>query len=175
MDSDEINFRLQEWYDHSITLTEINPMMVIVSQRLGRLDYKLNSDIEYIPQSLANVSCEEELMSYWDNDIYSYLWVLGMYELVRSIDQYFSRNIKDANIKNHVKQTKILFERVRMPLAKFEPAKRFPKNEWGDVIGLHTTQGVTWCINPGENVSRNELSDAYLNLLKKLSKYFKRM
>jgi hypothetical protein len=59
----------------------------------------------------------------------SELWVLGGYEIIRTIDQRFSNDpnasaLFSAAQKKHVKRFKHLFERNRVPLAKAKPSRR---------------------------------------------------
>ena len=93
----------------------------------------------------------------------SYLWVLGAYEIIRSIRQ---RN-KKAGL-NDEKLTSLLrkFERLRMPLAKFEPANRHKRTDSEIAYpALNDLHGITWQISEEVFISRGELANEFLSLL----------
>jgi hypothetical protein len=105
--------------------------------------------------------------------MYSRLWVLGAYELVRVIDQACTEtpNIFKGHFHKEIKDLKQCFARIRMPLAKLEPAKNH-KNTDGPIAFpvLHGNLGVGWKVSPKTVITRQELSDQLLELLGNIRK-----
>jgi len=96
-----------------------------------------------------------------------------MYEIIRSIDER-ARNSKPTPIgvrlATKVRKTKWMFERVRMPLAKFEPPTRFPDDEGLARASLHRVDGIAWRVKEKVFVSRWQLSEAAMALFDRLEK-----
>lgn len=187
MGSNEIEEIDKIWSDNTKTLGEINIEMVFTSWGLGLIDRKLRYDLDQIVDRLEK--CEHRgpgfLLEYpelsgklLEFSTLSYLWVLGMYEIVRAIDERVKKSeiIKEDKIIKEIHKTKILFERVRIPLAKYEPARRFEKTDLANIPMLfpERDKGVAWLINENVVINRHQLADAYLNLLQLLSSYFKK-
>jgi hypothetical protein len=63
---------------------------------------------------------------------------------------------------------KHLFERVRIPLAKFEASRRNPNDGSIAYPAISPLHGVAWLIADKTFVSRRQLSDAFLALLSDL-------
>ena len=100
--------------------------------------------------------------------ILSYLWVLGSYEYVRVLNQrkrkapqIFWNNLPD------VLPLKRQFERVRIPLAKLEPASKYKKTDYAIAFPYFDIRRgrIGWIIAPDVMVTRRELSDKLLNFL----------
>ena len=76
----------------------------------------------------------------------SYLWVLGAYEIVRSLCQ---RAKEDPSFfptyRKELQNLKVEFVRIRIPLAKFEPAKKFSATDSCFAYpGFHVELGASW-------------------------------
>jgi hypothetical protein len=105
------------------------------------------------------------------NDIgLSYLWVLGAYEAVRTLHQRLvdmgAPAMKRAAACAALKHK---YERVRIPLAKLEPAKRFVTTDYAFARpGIDDSRGIAWEVSHGVAVSRSELSDAFLSFLEEM-------
>ncbi|WP_246356603.1 hypothetical protein [Pseudomonas gingeri] len=98
----------------------------------------------------------------------SYLWVLGAYEVVRTLTQRMSENQCNdpSQVFENFRQVKTRFARVRVPLAKFEPASIHKKTDSHIAYpGFSFNLGIAWQVSEGVIVSRRELSDALLNAL----------
>ena len=83
--------RHQRWVRGSFVLAKFEQFsisMVSVAQALGRLDCKLVADDQqFLTLSEKDHEREDEIMRLNDRLTMSYLWVLGSYELVRTLDQ----------------------------------------------------------------------------------------
>jgi hypothetical protein len=77
----------------------------------------------------------------------------------------------DENTRTAVKGVKRQFERVRMPLAKMEVAKRTPGDFAIAFPSFSYSHGISWHVNDSTQISRQELSDAVLDLLEDLAKH----
>jgi hypothetical protein len=103
----------------------------------------------------------------------SHLWVLGAYEVVRTVDQWCreSPGRFGAALGARMHSLKLRFERVRIPLAKFEAAHRHPGDSPVAYSGVSERQGVAWQLGPDLWVSRWELSDELLAVVKEFRAY----
>ena len=102
-----------------------------------------------------------------DRRTLSYLWVLGAYEVVRTMhERAVAANDAMAGKIGNVKHR---FERVRIPLAKMEPARRHKDTDSPIAYpAIHRDLGIAWQLTADEFVTRRELSDAMLELLTEL-------
>lgn len=168
------NERLHRWVNSSSILAKIEQFMAFVVQGLGRLDIKL---IQYdqrfcgLPQKEKNTI--EEALRLTDHMTLSYLWVLGAYELIRSIDQRCRDNpcLLENQLIEKVTEVKHEFERIRIPLAKFEPSRRHKMTDSPIAFpAIRREFGASWHISIDKYISKRELSDTLLDLLEKLQK-----
>lgn len=149
--------------------------MVPAVQGLGRLDAELAAaDAAFMSLSESErVRFQaENMFDLVDRFTRSYLWVLGAYEIVRSLDQRaHSRAVPMTRAQQEkLKETKRRFERIRMPLAKFEPARRHQDTD--NVVAfpsMHRQYGISWKLAPDTFISREELSCEFRSLLEALS------
>jgi hypothetical protein len=170
--------RMLRWIEASRFLEIVEPFMIVVAQGLGRLDInlirgdqQLEGQVKRQHSSPATMSPDEHSslsVNMMEQLTLSYLWVLGAYELVRSIDQRCRDNPpllgNTANIK--FAEIKHTFERLRVPLAKFEPSRRYKDTD--STIAwpvIHKKLGSSWKVATDVVISRRELSDNLLNLL----------
>ena len=167
----QIMDRLNKWITYSHKLAKIEPFMVPVVQGLGRLDVKIiNYEDRFIKVLIEKPTIEDSLQL-TDCFTYSYLWVLGTYEIIRTMDQRCGENanLLDRNLNNSIKNLKYKFERIRIPLAKMEPAKRHKDTDSRIAYpALHPDLGISWRISEKEYIARRELSDDFLSLIEKL-------
>ena len=94
-----------------------------------------------------------------------------LYEVVRSVDERITDDAELSSISaaGVCKGTKHLFERVRIPLAKFQPAKRHQSTDYDVALpGMSADRSVAWEVADGIWISRRQLSDAFLELLRAL-------
>ena len=100
----------------------------------------------------------------------SYLWVLGAYEAIRTLDQRF-RDMNSAAAQRHQASTKLkhLYERQRVPLAKLEPSNRHCATDYAfPRPGIDEGHGIAWEVACDVVISRSQLSDDFLSLLESL-------
>ncbi|MBP2031211.1 hypothetical protein J2755_002174 [Methanohalophilus levihalophilus] len=168
--------RYKKWVDGGHALSEIEPFMVPVVHGIGQIDRKLifNDTMycELIAKTGSTGSTDEENMEYNEHIMISYLWVLGAYEIVRSIDQRVDKNrggdpeLLDEDLNARVKKVKKNFERIRIPLAKFEPARSHEDTDAPIAYPYtHMDLGFAWRVSQDTFISRRELSNDLLELL----------
>jgi hypothetical protein len=100
----------------------------------------------------------------------SYLWVLGAYEAIRTLDQRFRDMGSSALSRHRVTNTlKHLFERLRVPLAKLESSRRHIATDYAfPRPGIDDERGIAWEVSKGVVISRSQLSDEFLSILEGL-------
>ncbi len=112
------------------------------------------------PQSVSTMSIRKR-----------YLWVLGVYEIVRSIDQRCrtTPELVDDAAARIVRSAKHGFERLRVPLAKFEAARRFRDTDSTIAFpALQPEHGIAWRISENVFIASRELSDCFMYTLRAL-------
>jgi hypothetical protein len=137
--------RYARWRRASHGLHLIESQLVHTVQALGRIDAELFlRDVRYREIWEDNNGTNEEWreMAEYAAPI-GYLWVLGTYEVIRTLDQMFQRGKGTFAAQQHLgtEALKIQFERVRIPLAKLEPAARF-KDTDDRFASLHSSSVV---------------------------------
>ncbi len=99
----------------------------------------------------------------------SILWVFGAYEVVRTLHQklreHSDTGVARSELCFQIGKLKEAFERVRIPLAKFEKASRFPTDTGVAIHGFHFEKGAAWFVTSTKVVTRRELSDSLLETL----------
>jgi len=89
----------------------------------------------------------------------SRLWVLCGYEIVRTLDQKTGRRHEE------IQETKALVERIRVLLAKLEPARKHRKTDLEFAMPIHHHKdGVGWLTNQPYFVTRRALADKLLQI-----------
>ncbi|RBL79373.1 hypothetical protein DDE05_58515 [Streptomyces cavourensis] len=169
-DADALDLEIFErWVKVSVGLARFNAHATVVAQGLGRLDAKLRLKDRQLVQAYAEKSSVLEDPDYvQDHLLQSYLWVLGAYELLRTLTQWVREGkggLTEQDLQN-LTQARNRFERLRIPLAKMQAARRHQDTD-GEIAypGIDATTGIAWQLNPGLFISRGELSDVFLNTL----------
>lgn len=145
-------------------------------QSLGRLDAELRAQDPAIEALFADENREEslDLSRYLD---LSRLWVLGGYELVRTLSATVNAELwaPADPIAGRLQEVKRTFALVRIPLAKYEPAFQGGRAKPGDLIAepaFTPGQGATWVIEVGSDefriMPRNSLADLFLEFLEEV-------
>jgi len=117
--------RAKEWEAKALNLIWIDGRLPAIVRALGRLDSFLRSEdrktIEDADNDIPNFNIIEDYLAL------SQLWIFGAYELLRSLDQKLKKGISNisADACKNAHDLKLRFARIRMPLAKFEPARSF--------------------------------------------------
>ena len=172
---DEI-VRMMEHFDGDrnvrwVKCTEcINNTRIILKcniQGLGRLDSSLIVDDNYLMNNKPfKVNPFGDLSNHYT---LSYLWVLGAYELVRTLYQYsYSKDREKLNSNTVVlDKLKSEFAELRVPLAKHE--KKGNKAIKVIPFPAFTYEfGTSWLISSDRYISRRELSDKMLSAFEKM-------
>lgn len=106
----------------------------------------------------------------------SYTWILSAYELVRTINQRLDSRYSDSAFVSKFSELKKEFARIRIPLAKFEPAKKHKATDYTFPRGcMQPGRGLCWAVADNVVISRTELSDALIALLLDLKSDGERM
>jgi hypothetical protein len=130
--------RDERWLNVPIRLLRFEEPMMPLVQQLGRMDVRLIQADELWPARFAhNDRSYDEGTALHEHITLSYLWVLGAYEFIRTLcDRVKTDQEKTPEeVRNILLDAKRHFARVRMPLAKMEPASKF-QNEDGPIAYL---------------------------------------
>lgn len=95
---------------------------------------------------------------------------LRAYELVRTVERRLAKERKDSPIHKEASALKKRFERLRMPLAKFETARNYPVDwpmAYPDIN--ESTRALGWRVSKHEFIERRQLGDALLEFLEQLA------
>jgi hypothetical protein len=167
---DEI--RYARWQKVSFAFFQIEPHLVHTVQALGRIDAELFlKDVRYSEIREKHDASPAE-WSEMASHAYpmAYLWILGTYEVIRTLDQRF-RELGLHSMGQYRDSTAIkhAFERVRIPLAKLEPADRHKKTDrYFAMPALIADKGIGWTVADGVHISRSELSTRFLEFLEQM-------
>lgn len=166
--------RLDRWVTASWALSSLDEVMPVQAQLLGRLDCRLVGE----SASLANLGLSSNALAesirglaFLDHLGMSYLWVLGGYELVRTMYERYAENrdLVTPELLEETRRVKEAFVRVRIPLAKWQAAHAHRDTDFAFAWPAYDTQrGVAWKVAPDVFVSRGELADRLLGLLEVL-------
>lgn len=163
--------RYNRWKRASFALLQIEPFLAQTVQQLGKIDASLyEKDGRYREIRARNDAGPGEWEELNESLTLAYLWVLGAYEVVRTIDQRFRElGLHTAEQYNQSTTVKHTFERVRIPLAKLEPANRHKSTDTGFAYpALNASHGLGWIVAEGVVISRGDLSSLLLDFLEGL-------
>lgn len=164
--------RFAKWVKASHGLSKFEPFMIPVAQGLGNLDAKLIvEDDRYLKLPQASRDTIEESMKLTERFTLSYLWVLGTYELVRTLTQRCRENgnLLGENLVQEIIKLKQDIERLRIPLAKMEPSRRHRKTDAPIAYPtIHNEFGISWRVSQNTYITRREISDNFLSLLEQI-------
>lgn len=154
--------RKKRWVDCSHAIAVHNQWSVVTLQHLGTLDSRLiNDDAELIRTGYP----KNPMLDLSDHITSSYLWVLGVYELVRTLDQFARSDSSPLNhVRGEIQTYKRKINRLRIPLAKMEAASSNTDDSTIAYPGLNQALGLAWQLNEHDWVTRRELSDEALAL-----------
>jgi hypothetical protein len=161
--------RESRWLTASTAAFLIEPKARGIVRMLGRFDvdlYAKNSKFRELRNDVASISpaqCEEIN----DSIALSHLWVLGAYELVRTLSQRLDAPTMSPNeVKERCRSLKHQFERIRMPLAKLEAPKRHHQSDYGVAYpALSAALGLCWKVADGDFISRDQIGTELLEYL----------
>lgn len=174
----------QQWVTHSFAINKKFPLQFLLPniQWLGMLDANIrqwearNLDDPSAPKEASERAIME--LSYWY--FLSYLWVLSAYEVVRTLSQKANerpkpneKRIFGKQINRKIVEMRDALAEARIPLSKLESRKTkghtaiaFPVIFPGDGFGWRISSDES---KPGKEISRRELADAMLDLLKSIN------
>ena len=111
--------RYSEWINSSFSLAPLEPFMILDAQGLGMIDVEL---IEEFASLNEKDQSGEDLLKRHRHIIVSRLWVIGAYELVRSINERKAKmgHIIEKDARKKLATTLTNFSRIRIPLTKFQ-------------------------------------------------------
>lgn len=169
--------RLSRWLDASYHLDLNELYLVVMIQGLGRLDCALiEKENVLLSQQSEMTRSIDFSFQLEDQFALSALWVFGAYELVRTLDQQahvaFERRAISVSMKDALNELKRKFERVRVPLAKLEPSRRFKDKDFRVATAELGQLGVRWKVSEGTHIDRRELADSFLGFLEDCRKNF---
>ena len=143
--------------------------MVVVLQGLGRLDTALTeADKIFLADFEKTRDSLEESLKLNERFTLSYLWVLGAYELVRTICQRIKEkgSVVPEELAGEFVSLKKEFNRLRVPVAKMEPASGH-KNTDSHIAypAINTAKGIAWQVAQDVFITRQDLADRLLSVL----------
>ena len=144
--------------------------MVVLVQGLGRVDELLRSADARIAPYAARKE-DPPGMELTIHLTQSHLWVMGVYEITRTVAQ---RGTMDPSLfseqdLDRIQGLKKQFARIRVPLAKLEPAGAHRHTDYAfPWPGFSQEHGVFWELNPGVAVSRGGLADSFVDLFESI-------
>lgn len=161
--------RFDRWVKVSIGMARFEPHLVSLVQDMGQLD----ADLCSVDASFVRACPDEQNALYDHHSIqshktHSYLWVLGAYEILRTQAQRVREGQSDDphDVGARINAARDRFARVRIPLAKFEASGRHKATDNHIAYpGLDLKYGIAWQLNESEVISRQELSDVFLEAL----------
>lgn len=161
--------KFERWLKVSIGLTRFDPFLMSLVQSLGQMDANLcEKDDELVEKYRKGGDAEEDYEHIQYHLTQSYLWILGAYEVVRTLTQNIKEKKSDdpLEVLERFQTTKNRFARLRIPLAKLEASKFHSKTDYQIAYpGFAYDIGITWRVSDDVVISRQELSDLFLETL----------
>jgi hypothetical protein len=169
----EMQQRMERWVKASYRVGGQEPPLLMFIQNLGRMDCEL---IQMWPRVLSNLDTEDpgSAGSIGSHLFESALWVLGAYEVVRSLDQRIRCDGWLPGSAKAVNDLKHELARVRMPLAKFEAPGRHESDSGSADGAAHHELGVGWVVAEDTWRYRRTLADSVLEVLEGQKRYEER-
>lgn len=154
---------LQEWVDLSHRLAPMEPLLIPTVQGLGFIDVQLRQANSRFSKDPSDFPDREKEMFAVDLMVWqtrSQLWVLGAYEVVRFVKANLGSLGQTRGTLEEWSRLKRQYERVRIPLAKFQRAGTAPDDDLGIAFpAIPGTRGAGWLLNERTVVWRDDLAD----------------
>lgn len=172
--------RIKRWVSasHAIAwsygVSQIGTSLLTIVQQLGFLDCRLRErDAMYVAAPIPTPT-EAELLDSNEHVTLSYLWVLGAFELIRTLEEkHRKERTSPKELRRALKATLEFLSEIRVPLAKMVPDKRHWKCGWPVAFPVFVQGiGVGWRLSSTAWVSRHELGDAVLHCLEQVSRFY---
>lgn len=158
--------RKREWITYSHALAGVDRFFVITVQQIGMLDARL----VFFDKKLLQNGDQDKLTDIYLNEqlAQSYMWILGAYEVIRTLNENKRPGYNTyGNFQQRAMNLKHKFERIRIPLAKFEPSRKHKATDSSVAYPTFSLdKGVAWQISSTTYITRRELSDEMLDLFK---------
>ena len=139
---------------------------MLVVQGLGMVDVILRS-ADNVIEPFASRQQDPPGVNLTAHLAQSYLWVLGAYEITRTVVQHGARDptlFSDADLAR-VRKLKQAFARLRVPFAKLEPTHKHRETDYSfPWPSFGPGRGTEWEVGPKIIISRSQLADAFLDV-----------
>jgi hypothetical protein len=177
--------RYARWVGASHALAGILPALVPVIQGLGKIDAELDAeDSAYARRQTSAAKSSADLARFrlqesdrlTDRVNLSALWLLGAYEVARTLDEALRTGAHElpARLRQGVKVARLQLERPRMLLAKQTPARRQRSTDEAPAKPYILQGSMAWKVAPRKLISRRALADGFLEALEQLGVHHKR-
>jgi len=155
--------RFERWISASFATAQYQVFLPVTVQGLGFLDEELFQKDRLITQGIGSGTTPEATLSFNRHLTVSYLWVLGAYEVIRTIKV----RCKESKCPDpEVDRVYENFRRLRVPLAKLEAARGYKTTDAPIAYpALNSQYGIAWQIAEDVFIPRGSLSDDLLALL----------
>lgn len=164
--------RQTRWNHAANTLLLIKPELASTARMLGKFDAELSDqDTQYrVWRNSTTPLTSEQWNQLHESFGLAHLWVLGAYELIRTLDQLLrNKSGLEQTTGSRSRDVKRRFEQVRIPLAKLEaPRHNFGAGHGVAYPALNATHGIAWKVSETCVIGRSELSDLLLGFLEHL-------
>ena len=168
--------RFERWGNGSRHVKKIGDDIQSIILSLGRLDSKLISNeieiLKLLPQDPNDPKMIKIAVDIGEHLTLSYLWVLGAFEIVRTLEFRcrIQPTIFGEEINKKMKDLKKYFSRLRVPLAKLEPEEHHKSTDYHIAFPAIGKDGVGWRISSDTIIYRKRLSNKLLELLEEMPK-----
>ncbi|WP_159870820.1 MULTISPECIES: hypothetical protein [unclassified Raoultella] len=160
--------RHKRWIMASFGMMKFNQWAMITVQGLGALDARLIKDDEGV---VSTGHPNNPFQDLGDHIFISQLWVMGTYELIRTMSQDARKDASQLRpFLCEINTLKNKINRLRIPLAKMEASERNHNDSPIATPGYNIKDGISWQLNYDFWITRKELSDETLTLLELISK-----
>lgn len=166
--------RFDRWSFGSRHVKRIGDDIQSIILMLGRLDSKLITTdreiLKILPQDPNDPKMIQIAIDIGEHLTLSYLWVLGTYELVRTLENRCRQQPKifGEEINKKIKNLKEYFNRLRVPLAKLVPEGKHASTDYHIAFPAIGKEGVGWRISSDTIIYRQRLSNKLLKLLEEI-------
>lgn len=173
--------RFERWIKVSVGLARFDEFLPSILISLSEIDIDLyKKDLELVEKYKKGGDITKDYTSESESGygyvhgslhrhlIDSYLWILGAYEVVRTLTQFIKDKKDDDPIEvlEKFQNARNRFARLRVPLAKLEAAKHHKDTDFRIAYpGFDYDVGIAWTVSEELTISRRELSDLFLETL----------
>ena len=165
----DLNRFYEHWVAFTPVLDAIEPTLLVSQvQALGRQDARL-----LLREANAVNKKDFGAEELHDRIFESYQWVLTAYEVIRMLWQRSEENpgLLRQESKDLLNRVHACITRLRIPLAKMEPAKRHRDTDFALAYPGESLENgsAAWMVSDGVWISRRAMADLMLHLLQQLT------